>query len=479
MKLKSLSLALTVALLAGCATHSDIQSHAKLQDPNRFAEIPAEIQNGWQVQANYWKQFGDPQLDALVAEGLADSPSLASAQARIRHAQALTDAAGSALWPQLSANGDVMSQRFTEHGLYPAPYAGNTRTTDRLALDASIDLDLWGKYRRALQGAEANRKLTELELVAARQALSANIVRAYLEYDRLYKQRDLLDKLMALREEAERLQGLRFKAGLDPEIDRNQYQQGIAQLKVERAQMDERINLQRNLLAALAGQGPERGSKLTAPHINENLDAHLPSVLPSDLLAGRPDLLASRWRVEAASAEVDVARDQFYPSVNLSAFAGFNSIGLEELLKPGSRIFGIGPSVHLPIFEAGRLRAGLSMKVADYDAAVDQYNANLIDALRDVSDQASSLREAQHQSELVTDSLTAAQRGAQLVKTRVDRGLATKINLINAQMAVLAQERIQTDLRAHRLDAAAGLMRALGGGFAPEYNPYTLAAAAK
>jgi len=479
MNFKLLSSLLAVALLAGCATHSDIQSHAKLHSPTQFSEIPAEVQTGWQVQAGYWKQFGDPQLDALVAEALADSPSLAAADARIRRASALTDAAHSALLPQLAGNADVMSQRFTEHGLYPPPYAGSTRTTDRLALDAGIDLDLWGKYRRALQGAEAGRKFAELESVAARQALTANVVRAYLEYDRLYKQHALLDRMMSLRTEAERLQGIRFQAGLDPEIDRNQIQQGIAQLRVESAQLDERISLQRSLLAALASKGPERGEQLAAPHLNDKLDARLPSVLPSDLLAGRPDLLASRWRVEAASADVDVARAQFYPSVNLSAFAGFNSIGLENLLKPGSQVFGIGPSIHLPIFEAGRLRAGLAMKVADYDAAVEQYNANLVDALRDVGDQAHSLNDAERQGLLADTSLAATQRGVTLVETRASKGLVNRINVINAQMAVLAQQRVQIDLRAHRLDAAAGLMRALGGGFAPDYNPYTLAASAQ
>lgn len=473
--LKGLAVAVLVAALAACASQNGIQPQARLKAPAQLGEVPLAVQEGWRVQAAYWTQFGDAQLNALVDEALANAPTLAAADARIRRAAALTDAAESALLPQVSAGFESTDQRFTEHGMVSPTYAGKIRTNNRLALDAGIELDVWGKYRRALEGAEASRKLAGLEAVAARTALSASIVRAYLEFDRLFRQRALLDQLIGLRQDAERLQGIRFKAGLDAEIDRNLHQQSIAQLRVERAQLEERIGLQRNLLAALAGKGPERGEALQAPALNGQIEAHLPSVLPSDLLAGRPDLLAARWRVEAAAADVDFARAQFYPSVNLTAFLGFSSIGLDLLLDPKSRVFGAGPAVRLPVFEAGRLRAGLAMKSADYDGAVEQYNASLVDALRDVCDQARSLDAAERQTRLAQDALAAAQRGVKLVESRVSKGLASRINVIGAQMAVLAQERVQADLRAHRLDAATGLLRALGGGFAPDYNPYSLA----
>ena len=475
---RPLHAALALTLLAGCASHRDIQPRATLKPPATLGDAPLPSQPGWQAQTAYWTQFGDPQLDALVDEALAGAAGLAVADARIRRAAALTDAAESALLPQLLAGFDSTLQRFSEHGMVSPTYAGKIRTNNRLALDAGIELDLWGKYRRALDGATASHALAELEAVAARNALSASVVRAYLEFDRLQAQQRLVDRQIALRQDAERLQGIRFSIGLEAEIDRNLQQQSLAQLRVERAQLDERLGLQRNLLAALSGQGPARGERLTAPSLRGELDAHLPSVLPSDLLAGRPDLLAGRWRVEAAAADVDVARAQFYPSVNLAAFLGFSAIGLDMLLDPKSRVFGAGPAIRLPIFEAGRLRASLSMKAADYDTAVEQYNASLVEALRDVCDQARGLDGATRQTSLARDTLVAAQRGVDLMETRRSKGLASRLHVLGAQMAVLAQERVQTDLRAHRLDAAAGLLRALGGGFAPAYNPYTLTASA-
>ena len=247
----------------------------------------------------------------------------------------------------------------------------------------------------------------------------------------------------------------------------------------ETAQLDERIALQRNLLAALAGQGPERGVRLSAPGVPDQLEASLPSVLPSDLLANRPDILAARWRVEASSAEVDVARKQFYPSVNLTAFLGFSALGLENLLDPAARIAGLGPAIRLPLFEGGRLRANLSMKAADHDAAVEQYNSMLVDALRDVADQARSLVGAEQQSQESAEAMKAAKRGVALVETRIRQRLSNRVQLLGAQMQVLAQERIEADLHARRLDSALSLERALGGGYTAKTSPFTLAAASE
>lgn len=473
MKFRTLALLCAGIGLGACATHSDIQPHARLKEADSLGRLSAANSGEWAVRENYWQAFGDPQLDALVKSALAESPSLALADARIRRANAMTDAAGSALWPQLALNGESIDQRFSENGMVSPTYAGKTRTNNRLALDAGIELDVWGKYRRALEGAKAARTASELEARAARVALAAAVTRAYLEFDRQHRQLALIDQQIGLRQETERLQGVRFKAGLDAEIDRNLQHQGIAQLRSERAQLEERVSLQANALAALAGQGPEAGSRLAAPALSGELDAHLPSQLPSDLLANRPDLQAARLRVEAAAADVDYSRAQFYPSVNLSAFAGFSAIGLDNLLDPASRIYGIGPTLRLPIFEAGRLRAGLAGKTADYDAAVEQYNANLVDAMREVADQARSLDGAARQGERVKEAQAAADRGVKLVETRMGQGLASRIQLLSARMQRLGQDRADIDVRAHRLDAAVGLARALGGGFTAEQDPFS------
>jgi NodT family efflux transporter outer membrane factor (OMF) lipoprotein len=465
--------------LAGCATHQDIQPQARVQEASDLGSLPLEAQADWRISQDYWRAFGDAQLDSLVDEALAASPSLALADARIRRAIALTDVAGSALRPQVDANFSSVEQRFSERGMVSSTYAGTTQAVNLLTLDARIELDTWGKYRYALEGAELERRASELESAAAHVALAAAVTCAYLEFDHQHRQLALIDRLIALRVEAERLQAIRVSAGLDAEIDRNLQQLSIAQLRSERAQLEERIGLQANALAALTGQGPERGARLGVPTVRDELDAHLPSQLPSDLLANRPDLRAAQLRVKAAGKDIEVARAEFYPSVNLSAFLGLSSVGLNQLLDPKARIAGIGPAIRLPMFEAGRLRAGLAVTVADYDAAVEAYNASLVEALREVCDQARRLEGASRQGARVAEGLTAAERGVQLVRARVGQGLASQINLITVQMQLLTQQRAALDVRAHRLDSAVRLVRALGGGlleqnlFAPASVPQT------
>ncbi|HEX5125653.1 MAG TPA: efflux transporter outer membrane subunit [Rhodocyclaceae bacterium] len=465
------------ALLGGCATHSDIATTAHLRDADSFGALPvAANANAQKPNQDFWKQLGDPQLDALIAEALADSPTLNVADARMRRAAAMIDVARSALMPDVNASFDSTAQRFSEKYIYPPPFAGSYRTDNRLALNAGWNLDLWGKDRSALKSAEAQRNLLQVESRAARIALSTSIGRAWVELDREFKQRDQIDAMIATRSELENLQAIRVKAGLDAEFDRFSQRQNLASLRVERAQMDERIDLQRNMISALLGKGPERSASLPQPKLNPQVEAGLPSVLPSDLLANRPDVLISRWRVEAALRDVDVARADFYPTVNLKAFLGFQSIGIDNLLDPKARILGIGSAIRLPIFEAGRLRADLAGKTADYDAAVDQYNATLIDALHDVSDQARSLDGAQHEAEEAAQGVAAAQHSVMLVEQRIKERLSSRIQLLTAQAQVLILQRAELDLRARRLDAALALERALGGGFSPDVNPFTLAA---
>ncbi|PAS98485.1 MAG: fusaric acid resistance protein [Candidatus Dactylopiibacterium carminicum] len=472
-----LILALLLAALAGCASQGDSKTVTALRNPASLGELNLALPTGTpSVSGEYWQQLGDPQLDALIAKAWAEAPSLQLADARIRRAAALTQLADSAREPQLNANFDSTSQRFTENGMIPAPVAGSWRTNNRLALDAGIDLDLWGRYRAGLKSAEALLREAEVEKQAAKLALASALARGWVEYDRLYRQLDHLDALITTRGELENLQRIRVKAGLDPDFDRSQQRFGIAALRTERAATLTQLALQRDRLMTLAGQSQAEDGQLGRPQIRSSLDARLPSQLPADLLGNRPDVLASRWRVEAASHDIEAARAQFYPNVNLTAFLGFSSLGLENLLDSHARILGGGPAIRLPIFEGGRLRANLATRNADHDAAVAQYNATLLDALHEVVDQARSLEGMQQQNAMAREALTAAERGVQLTQTRVERRLASRVQLLGAQLQVLAQQRVLTNLHARRLDAALGLQRALGGGFSPDANPFTLAA---
>jgi outer membrane protein TolC len=179
----------------------------------------------------------------------------------------------------------------------------------------------------------------------------------------------------------------------------------------------------------------------------------LPAALPADLLGRRADLVAQRWRVEAAQRDVDVAPAQFYPNVNLVASVGLSSLGLDNFIQAGSRTYGAGPALRLPIFEGGRLRANLGAKDAEVDAAVEGYNAALLRALREVADEVSSLQSLERQA-----------------------GLGNFLTVLTAQTNVLTQARTATDLKARHLGSEVALTRALGGGYSADTLPAVAAA---
>jgi len=192
----------------------------------------------------------------------------------------------------------------------------------------------------------------------------------------------------------------------------------------------------------------------------------LPQALPADLLGRRADVVAARWRVQALSQDVQSAKAQFYPNINLTAFAGLSSIGLSRLVKAGSEEYGVGPALRLPIFDAGRLRANLSGKAADLDAAVESYNGALLAAVHDVADQISSLRSVARQQAEQAQAQAAAESAYDLAVQRYKAGLSSYLVVLNAESNVLNQRRLAADLRARALDTQFALITALGGGYA-------------
>ncbi|HEY4998347.1 MAG TPA: TolC family protein, partial [Usitatibacter sp.] len=192
-----------------------------------------------------------------------------------------------------------------------------------------------------------------------------------------------------------------------------------------------------------------------------------PAAIPADLLGRRADVAAARWRVESAVSDVKVAKAQFYPNVNLAAFAGFSSIGLDQLVRAASAQYGAGPAIRLPIFDAGRLRANLRVKTADLDAAVESYNGALLEAVRDTADQIATFRSVERQRSEQSEARAASESAYDLATQRYRAGITNYLTVLTAETAVLNQRRQSTDLTARALDAQIELIRALGGAFAP------------
>ncbi len=463
----------TALLLAGCASMGSIEPQATLRDGaalNLDGSATAPVPTQW------WRQFGDEQLNRLVDQALADNPNLRVAQARLARARAASDAAGAALLPQVNGSVDVMRQRFSEHGLVPPPLGGAIVNNATAQLSAGWEIDFFGKNRAAIESAVGTARAAQAEADAARILLAANVTRVYLQLARSNDQLEVAQRTLAQREQSLRLVKDRVSAGLDTNLELRQSEGGLPEARQQIEALQEQATLSRNALAALVGQ-PNAQVVTTAPRLAAFKPVTLASVIPANLLGQRADIAAARWRVEAAGSGITNAKAQFYPDINLAAFAGLSSLGLGELLHAGSLQWGVGPAIRLPIFEGGRLRANLRGKTADYDAAVESYNVTVIDAIHEVGDQIASGKSVALQQVEQRQAARSAEAAYEIAVQRYKAGVGNYLNVLTAENAVLAQRRLAVDLAARALDTQVGLARALGGGYVPAAE--SVAAASK
>ena len=310
-----------------------------------------------------------------------------------------------------------------------------------------------------------------MDTYAARLALSVGIAQAYVQLDRAYLQLDVAQATLKERQQIYALTRDRNAAGIDSRLELKQAEGALPATREQIEQLQETIGLTRNTLAALLGAGPDRGRAIARPAPETLRPVALPSTVPADLIGRRPDIVAQRWRIEAARKDIASAKAAFYPDINLVGLIGLQSLGAAGFLSTASRMVGLGPAVTLPIFDGGRLRGNLAGMDADYDIAVEQYNQLLADALRDIVDQMTSLAsvEAQHREQ--AQALADAQEAYDLALLRYREGIGNYLQVLSAESPLLAQQSLDADLRARDLEISIGLVRALGGGFTASTDP--------
>jgi NodT family efflux transporter outer membrane factor (OMF) lipoprotein len=297
--------------------------------------------------------------------------------------------------------------------------------------------------------------------------LATSVAASYADLARLYAERDVAERSVALRQETLTLVSNRVTNGLDTRGELRQAEAGPPNARAELAALDEQIAQTRNGLAALLGAGPDRGLAIARPSVAALKPFGLPANLAADLIGRRPDVVAAKWRAEAASKRIGQAKAAFYPNVNLAAAIGVQSLHLDKLFDSGSDVGSVGPAISLPIFEGGRLKANLRAAEADRDGAVAAYDAAVTQALRDVADVAASERALSTRLTESRAALAASEDGFRIAKLRYQGGLSTYQNVLIAEQAVLSQRRIVADLESRALTLDVALVRALGGGFAP------------
>lgn len=467
--LPRLSILAAALLLAGCAGMGEQRTPAQMIGS---AELPAGqtlagLGAGTAVwpRQDWWTAYGDTQLSILVERARAGSPTVALAQARVRQAMALEGVAEAALSPQAGLGVRSARQHFSANSNVPKPLAGNWAWFNDGTVGLSYEADFWDKNGSAVRAAAGRVNAQIAEEQAATLALSVAVVQAYLKLDQLFVQRDLAERALDQRVHLRDLVARRVAARIDSSAELKQAEIAVPLARAQLASLDEAIALTRGQLAALAGEGPDAGAAIFRPRVRLERAPGVPPDLPAALLGRRPELVALRWRVEAASGDIDVAKAQFYPTINLTALVGLQSLGFGHLLEGSSRTMAAGPLVTLPLLDGGRLRSNLALRHADFDAAVAQYNAAVTEAMRDVVAQLISLHWLEERRREEDAALDAAEQAYRLAELRYRSGVGNFLQVLVADGQVTAQRRTraEVDARANELDL--GLVRALGGGY--------------
>ena len=427
---------------------------------NQQGEWPAE---GW------WVAYGDDELNRLEDEALQGSPDLKIAEARLREAQAAAKQAGADLLPNLSFDAASQSTKQSLNEGFPKPIQSSLphgwHTNTRLAGSLTYELDLYGKNRAAYAAATSDEKAAEVDVEEARLLLSTSVAGAYANLVRLAADKGAAEDAVHIREQSASLFSKREDQGLENRGATAEAQANADSARADEDVIDGEIETTRIEIAALLGEGPDRGLEVPLPVAKEVHPLGLPPRLAADLIGRRPDLVAARLRAEAAAERIKVAHADFYPNIDLNGLVGFQSLDIGSVFMHGSLIGAIGPALHLPVFDGGRIEGAYRGARASYDEAVASYDKTLVVSLKDVADAMATERELELERSHSRAALKEIDAAYKTAKARYQGGLARYLDVLTAEDTLVLERRRVADLDASELAQDVVLIRALGGGF--------------
>lgn len=469
-------LGLVSLLLAACAGPSDGPAGQKGHSALAAAlpgEFTARKIEGDAALGPWWADWGDPQLTALVEEGLRESPTLGAALARLEAAAAVQSQRDGDRWPSVSATLDGTRQRQVFVGL-PLP-GGPIDTTSNnfgLGLDVTWELDLWGRLAAASRAARYDFEASALDLAAATESLAAQLVRSWVRAAEANRLEELAENTLESRAETLETVRARFRRGLRPSADLHLAE---TELQTARALLEGRrlgAASQKRQLEALLGRYPE--GKLTTGVDLPRPSTPVPRAVPAQLLAARPDLAAAEARLLAADERVAQRRAELYPRISLGGSLGTRSDDPADLLDLDFRRWSLFGNLVQPLFEGGRLRARVDEADANRRALLEDFAGLVLNACLEVElALATEIFRANEEGALFA-ALAAARDAETALLERYRAGLVELLDLQNAQRRTLELETRSIEVRARRLEARIDLHLALGGlGFDRDESPTT------
>ena len=412
----------------------------------------------------WWQRFGDPQLDALIGKALAGSPNLAAANARLAQSRALVASATASLFPTINLNTRISNERISANRpltRYGSPNFSTIQDNFVLSLGVTYEADLFGRVQRTLEGVRASAEQTAADYENTRLLLTTDLATAYFNLRQTDIEIDVLSRSIELQRRSlgfvSNRRDLGAASGLDVAQQQALIDNTLTQVDVlrrQRAQFE-------NAVATLTGTPAPQFS--LAAEVKRVPPPQIPLGVPSDILERRPDVAAAERAMAAANAQIGVAKAAFYPSIIIGPSFGYQATSLGSLFDTPSTIWSLGVSLLQPLFTAGRLKANVDFAKAGYDLTVANYRRVVLTAMQEVEDGilgGAALERAYIQALTATDS---ARRVLDLATTRYEGGVATYLDVITAQQALLNAERQASQLHGQRLLITVFLVKALGG----------------
>jgi outer membrane protein, multidrug efflux system len=455
---------LLALVCAACAGLPPEPAPTQLSDKAPMDGFDAAGGGEWPAR-EWWKRYQDPTLDQLVDLALASSPTLATAHARFDSARESVRIAGAAAGAHVDASAAFDRQRLSENGLFPPELLGFTWYNEAdLGLQASYTFDWWGKQRDAVEAAVDQAHAAQADRSAAALILASSIADTYLGWQADQNRLALAhEHANVVRHEAA-IAAARIAADLDPAEETHRSDLALAAVNEHIAALEGSAKLRVVALAGLVGRSIAELPPLQVRPLPA-MSGNLPDDVKIDLISRRADIIASRWRVEAAERNRDSARAEFYPDITINALAGFSSIQADKLLDYGSRVPQLGAAIHLPIFDAGRLKARYGAAQAGIDSAVANYQDTVVSAARDVATQAATRAQIAAERTQRLIQVDAALQLQSSASARVRQGIVDPRTELTASETWIEQRDSLLQLDAAALSADIALQRALGGGY--------------
>ena len=438
--------------------------------PTSFTE-----QDGWkpgqpsdtQLKGDWWSLFNDAQLTALEVQVDTANQTLKAAEANFRAARGQIGYARSNEAPTIGVGPSISATRYSANQLYfPPALANNGEGNFQLPVDLNYEIDLWGRIRRGVTSAREQAQASDADLENARLSLHAELAMDYFGLRTADAQIKLLDDTVKAYESALQLTQDRFEGGAAPQSDVAQARTQLDQARVQRTDIEVQRTQYEHAIAVLVGKPP---SELTIPVLPLNSQApaipRIPGMLPATLLERRPDIAGDERRMASANEQIGIAEAAYYPTLSLSAIAGFQGTSALNWFTWPSRFWAVGPTFSETLFDAGRRRSAKNITEAQYDSTVGNYRQTVLTAFQQVEDNLAALRVLEDEARQQHEATASAEQSLDLFQTRYEGGVDTYLQVVTWQTAALNNQRNDLDIFERRLDASVLLIKALGGGW--------------